>query len=181
MNRPTHIRTRRAARTAPAVSPPIEPARLSAANINPRTMLASDYLNQFYRATMLLELMPAVPDSMAELAQWQPLSYCEHFAQSAFKERELAILAYRLTDPQLRRRIDDIADEMNAILGSTIDAIRHSGAARATAVAQAAVHRLRPLTVEAAALINGPDPSAPADEDAGTPPAIDRPPARDRC
>jgi hypothetical protein len=178
MNRPTDVQPREALRARPS---PIEPARLSAANINPRTMLASDYLNHFYRATMLLELMPALPDSVAELAEWQPLSYCEHFAQSAFKERELAIQAYRLTDPLIRRRLDDIADELNAILGSTIDAIRHCGAARAAAVARAAIHRLRPLTVEAAALINGAVPIGVTEEEAGVPhPAVPDQPAHNR-
>ena len=36
-------------------------ARLRAANINPRTGLATDYLNHFNEAIMLLEMIPDMP------------------------------------------------------------------------------------------------------------------------
>ena len=38
-------------------------AELQAANINPRTGLATDYLNHFNEAVMLLEMIPAYPES----------------------------------------------------------------------------------------------------------------------
>jgi hypothetical protein len=69
-------------------------AQLQAANINPRTGLATDYLNHFNEAIMLLEMIPDMPECAEEFLEWQPRSYREHFAASNFKARELAIEAY---------------------------------------------------------------------------------------
>ena len=40
----------------------IDAERLAAANINPKTRLASDYLNHFNEAIMLLDLLPSMPE-----------------------------------------------------------------------------------------------------------------------
>src|SRR5437588_12905439 len=80
-------------------SPALDPARLAAANINPKTGLASDYLNHFNEAIMLLDLLPQTPECIVELIGWEPLSYEEHFAASHFKEKELAVAAYQAAPP----------------------------------------------------------------------------------
>src|SRR3954464_5396825 len=77
-------------------------AQLRAVNINPRTGLATDYLNHFNEAIMLLEMIPDLPDCADDFLAWQPLSYREHFAASNFKARELAIEAYDSADPAIR-------------------------------------------------------------------------------
>ena len=61
------------------------------ANINPRTGLATDYLNHFNEAVMLLEMIPDMPECVEDFLQWQPLSYAEHFIASNFMARDLAI------------------------------------------------------------------------------------------
>ena len=66
-------------------SPALDPARLAAANINPKTGLASDYLNHFNEAIMLLDLLPTTPECIVELIGWEPMSYEEHFAGFAFQ------------------------------------------------------------------------------------------------
>jgi hypothetical protein len=48
--------------------------RLRAANINPRTGLATDYLNHFNEAIMLLEMIPDMPECAEDFLGWQPLS-----------------------------------------------------------------------------------------------------------
>src|ERR1700720_4918476 len=80
-------------------------ARLHAANINPRTGLATDYLNHFNEAIMLLEMIPDMPECAEEFLQWQPRSYREHFAASNFRARELAIEAYDSANPQIRTEL----------------------------------------------------------------------------
>mgnify|MGYP001277326055 FL=1 len=67
---------------------------LAAANINPVTGLATDYLNHFNEVVMLMEMLPDMPDCAEDVLDWQPLDYCGHFRQSAFKDKDLAILAY---------------------------------------------------------------------------------------
>src|SRR6266571_3110589 len=77
-------------------------AELKAANINPRTGLATDYLNHFNEAVMLLEMVPDIPDCAEDFLQWCPLSYAEHFTASNFAARDLAIAAYEAADVGMR-------------------------------------------------------------------------------
>src|SRR3954465_7857288 len=105
-------------------SPALDPARLRAANLNPNTGLASDYLNHFNEAIMLLDLLPTTPECIVELIGWEPLSYEEHFAASHFKDRELAIAAYNAAEPSARLRLDELADTMNALLVATCEAFQ---------------------------------------------------------
>ena len=79
--------------------------RLADANINPRTGLATDYLNHFNQAVMLLDMIPDMPECAEDFLQWQPLSYAEHFTASNFKARDLAISAYETADAGTRAEI----------------------------------------------------------------------------
>src|SRR3979411_1781123 len=81
-------------------------AVLRAANINPRTGLATDYLNHFNEAIMLLEMVPDMPECAEDFLTWSPLSYAEHFWASNFKARDLAIEAYELSDA--KTKVDNI-------------------------------------------------------------------------
>ena len=80
-------------------------ARLVAANINPRTGLATDYLNHFNEAIMLLEMIPDMPECAEDFLNWRPLSYSEHFTASSFSARDLAIEAYETTDAEIRAEV----------------------------------------------------------------------------
>lgn len=130
--------------------------RLADANINPLTGLATDYLNHFNEAIMLLELLPSCPDCRDDILAWRPMSYCEHFAASAFSGRDLAIAAYEAADPALRTRLEELIGEMNTVLEETRAAlVTGLAATAASALAVSAAARLRPLAARAAALING--------------------------
>src|SRR5271169_4789390 len=83
-------------------------AQLRAANINPRTGLATDYLNHFNEAVMLLEMVPDMPECAEDFLGWRPLSYAEHFTASNFKARALAIEAYDTADVRIRTEFDNI-------------------------------------------------------------------------
>ena len=98
--------------------------RLRAANINPRTGLATDYLNHFNEAIMLLEMIPDMPECAEDFLAWQPLSYREHFTASNFKARDLAIEAYDSADPPIRTEFDNITGTMTSILTAVGSAMR---------------------------------------------------------
>src|SRR3979411_1472892 len=91
-------------------------ARLRAANINPRTGLATDYLNHFNEAIMLLEMIPDIPECVEDFLAWRPLSYREHFMASNFKARELAIEAYVARAAMMRAEFENIPSGMPLIL-----------------------------------------------------------------
>ncbi len=131
-------------------------ARLAAANINPTTGLASDYLNHFNEAIMLLEMLSSCPDCRDDFLAWRPMSYREHFAASHFKGRELVIAAYDAADPNLRSCLDTLAGTMTAVLEATRAAMRDEPPPeRMAALAEHAAAWLRPLVARAGAVING--------------------------
>jgi phosphoribosylformylglycinamidine (FGAM) synthase-like enzyme len=131
-------------------------ARLRAANINPRTGLATDYLNHFNEAIMLLEMIPDMPECAEDFLAWHPLSYREHFMASHFKTRELAIEAYESADSAIRTEFDNITTTMTSILSAVSTAMRaaHHDKTRAT-LAEQATAWVKPLVALAGGIING--------------------------
>ena len=134
-------------------------ARLAHVNINPTTGLASDYLNHFHEAIMLLELVAGSPEYTEEFLSWQPKSYREHFTHSSLKHRQLALEAYDEADPEARARLDQLTDAMTAALRATrsILGTQLSGDAVAS-LANWSAGWLRPLVAEAGSVINGDHP-----------------------
>lgn len=131
-------------------------ARLSDANINPHTGLATDYLNHFNEAVMLLEMLSASPDCLGDFLAWQPMSYRDHFARSHLKSRHAAIAAYDAADPVLRASLEALADTMTAMLQTTRSAMQAGLPAQETVgLAANAAAWLRPLLARAGAVING--------------------------
>src|SRR5205807_7340038 len=117
----------RPARQTPRPTGPEAEARaelLRSANINPRTGLATDYLNHFNEAIMLLEMVPDMPECAEDFLTWTPLSYCEHFWASNFKARDLAIEAYECADPKVRANFDNLTASMTWILTAAGNAMR---------------------------------------------------------
>jgi hypothetical protein len=134
----------------------LDPGRLHGTNINPVTLLATDYLNHFNEAIMLLEMIPSAPECKEDLLAWRPLSYCSHFAQSHFKHRDLAIAAYDVADAKYRDGINQLARHMSMILLATCDAMRNELSPHTLAVLSETTARwLRPLVARAGAVING--------------------------
>ncbi|HEY2213158.1 MAG TPA: hypothetical protein VGH62_16365 [Bradyrhizobium sp.] len=131
-------------------------AKLRAANINPRTGLATDYLNHFNEAIMLLEMIPDMPDCAEDFLSWRPLSYRQHFAASTFSARELAIAAYDAADPVIRGEFDSLTGAMTSILTAVGTAMREARQhrTRATLAAQA-TGWVKPLVALAGGIING--------------------------
>ncbi len=131
-------------------------AQLRAANINPRTGLATDYLNHFNEAIMLLEMIPDVPECADDFLGWQPLTYAEHFTASNFKARDLAISAYESADAGIRAEFDNITSAMTSILSAVGAAMREANQDKTRAVlAEQATGWVKPLVALAGGIING--------------------------
>jgi hypothetical protein len=135
---------------------PDDAVRLAEANINPATGLATDYLNHFNEAIMLLEMLSSCPDCLDDFLAWRPMSYREHFEASRFKGRAMAIAAYDAADPSLRGCLDTLAGTMTAVLEATRAAMRSDiEPDSAVGLADRAATLLRPLVARAGAVING--------------------------
>jgi len=154
-----------ASKPAPSAAPPsrqkapIDEARaaqLRAANINPRTGLATDYLNHFNEAVMLLEMVPDMPECAEDFLDWRPLSYGEHFHASNFKARDLAISAYETADTVTRTEFDNITSAMTSILTAVSAAMREAQQDKTRArLAEQATIWVKPLVALAGGVING--------------------------
>jgi hypothetical protein len=131
-------------------------AALKAANINPRTGLATDYLNHFNEAIMLLEMIPDMPECAADFLEWSPLSYAEHFIASNFRARDLAIEAYETAEPELRAEFDHMTETMTNILTAVSQAMRevNQDSTRAKLAVQA-LSWLKELVQATGGIING--------------------------
>ncbi|MGJ5074070.1 hypothetical protein [Bradyrhizobium oligotrophicum] len=150
---PTDRTTQRPAGSA------IDPARaamLRAANINPRTGLATDYLNHFNEAVMLLEMIPDIPECAEDFLAWTPLTYPEHFTHTNFKARDLVIEAYEQADAAIRDKFDHLTKTMTDILLAVGSAMRDAkqDATKAKLAEQAAAW-VKPLVTQAGGIING--------------------------
>jgi hypothetical protein len=131
-------------------------ARLKAANINPRTGLATDYLNHFNEAIMLLEMIPDLPECAEDFMAWRPLSYPEHFIASNFKARDLAIEAYEQVDEAIRAEFDSLTGMMTSILTAVGAAMREvQNQTTRARLAEQATGWVKPLAMLAGGIING--------------------------
>ncbi|MBR0869164.1 hypothetical protein JQ633_02250 [Bradyrhizobium tropiciagri] len=138
-------------------------AQLRAGNINPRTGLATDYLNHFNEAIMLLEMIPDMPECASDFLEWRPLSYAEHFIASNFKARDLAIEAYEAANADIRAEFDHLTDNMTRILAEVGSAMRQLQQDKSrVALAEQAIVWVKPLVMLTAGVING---AAEADVD----------------
>lgn len=85
-------------------------------NINEQTLLATDYLNHFNEIVMLLDLVPGMPECLDDAKQWHPKTYQEHFRDSCFTDKELAIAAYEHSPARFRQPFEETIAQMNQVV-----------------------------------------------------------------
>lgn len=128
-------------------------------NINPETLLATDYLNHFNEIIMLLEMVPSMPECFDDARAWAPKSYEAHFRDSAFTDKELAILAYYNAPERFRVPFDVTVARMDELVLKGRERIADAIAGGETEqVAQAVAevsHKLQKLVDLASAIIHG--------------------------
>ncbi len=95
-------------------------ARLAGTNINAESLLATDYLNHFNEAVMMLDLIADMPEMLDEIKAWKPLGYCDHFRNSQFAERDLAIEAYGVLPAARREPFEDAVAQTHARIAKGI-------------------------------------------------------------
>lgn len=91
-------------------------AKVKGTNISAQTLLATDYLNHFNEIIMLLDMLPDMPDMVEECKAWAPKSYKEHFADSTFSDRQLAIEAYDRVPSRYRLPFEETIRQIDSLL-----------------------------------------------------------------
>lgn len=137
--------------------------QLTAANINASSFLATDYLNHFNEVVMLIEMVPDMPDMIADILAWEPCSYADHFRQSVFADKDLAIAAYEAAPQDVRARFEAVVADLDReiedvqIMLSGVDQTAPIDPALADKVMMAIVQNVRPAIDRASAIINAVD------------------------
>jgi hypothetical protein len=134
-------------------------------DINESTLIASDYLNHFRKLVTLLEAASSRrQDSATDLLSWRPMSYEEHFSKSDFRDKALAIAAYRKASTSFRPLFEEAVSRFHGealallteISAELNDPDKNSGEMNKTCAN--AARRLRVLIDEANAIVNGESP-----------------------
>jgi len=97
--------------------------RLEGTNISPQTFLATDYLNHFNEVVMLLGMLGDMPEMFEDVAAWAPKSYADHFRDSSFSDRELAIAAYEMAPERYRHPFDDTIAQAERVVARSVEEI----------------------------------------------------------
>lgn len=98
-------------------------AKLKGTNINAQTLLATDYLNHLNEPIMLFEMVADVPDLLEILVDWEPKSYADHFADSTFTDKDLAIEAYAIAPAIYKEPFDETINNAKRCIETAIDAL----------------------------------------------------------
>jgi hypothetical protein len=72
--------------------------------VNDRSLLSSEFLEQYAALVMLLERFPAAPGALAgALADWRPRSYEDYFRGAGLRDGQFAIAAFASAPATVRR------------------------------------------------------------------------------
>lgn len=88
--------------------------------INPDTLLATDYMNHFSEVVMLIELLPDMPDMLADCMAWKPKSYPQHFIDSGLNYGPIAAEAYDHVPPAIKIPFELTVSQLNAVINMTV-------------------------------------------------------------
>lgn len=91
--------------------------------INSETLLSTDYLNHFNELVMMLDLIPDMPEMLDETKEWRPKTYADHFRDSSFTHKDLAIAAYEQVLEEDRKALEMTVERMNQTVEETFAAL----------------------------------------------------------
>jgi hypothetical protein len=128
-------------------------------NINPLTLLATDYMNHFNEIVMLLEMLPNTPSMLGECQAWKETSYQDHFRQSGFAAKGLAVAAYDHCPRKLKQPFEATVTKLNLLIAEMLAEIANIIAAeqpeRLREYLPLQLRKLKKLTTQANAIIQG--------------------------
>jgi hypothetical protein len=127
--------------------------------INAETLLATDYLNHFNEVVMLVEMVPDMPDMLAECQAWKLISYPEHLSGANLDYGALAAEAYDHVPPATKGPFEQTVAQLARTIDITLkrleEAFMLQSADQARAVAKAGTTTMHALIERAGGIING--------------------------
>jgi len=73
---------------------------------------------------MLLEMVPDMPELAEDAFDWAPKSYPQHFLDSGFQAKELAVEAYEKAPDVYKNPFDQICGELDNLITSTLTGLQ---------------------------------------------------------
>ncbi|WP_417317955.1 hypothetical protein [Emcibacter sp.] len=133
--------------------------KVAGENINPQTLLATDYLNHFNEVHMLLDMLSDMPDCIEDVQEWHPKSYQDHFRDSAFNAKDLAVEAYDHSPGEYRIPFEEMVQQMDDLVLDTISkvskAIENSDTVSLPRLVDDYRPRMEKMIEDCGAIING--------------------------
>jgi hypothetical protein len=130
----------------------LSPEALLGANVNPKTGLATDYLNHFNEVAMLVDMLPAMPDMAEDILAWRPRGYAAHFFATGYSGAAVAAAAYEAADPAVRGAFDEAC---RAVEGAVAGLQERLACGDLASVSPEDAALLYALIAEAGGIING--------------------------
>jgi len=93
--------------------------RVAGTNIDPRSLLCTDYFNHFNEVVMMLAMVGDMPDMLEDIDKWDYKTYREHFMESGLGFAPLAIECFEVAPAELRERFEKIATQMSMLIVET--------------------------------------------------------------
>lgn len=135
--------------------------RVAGSHINPKTLLATDYLNHFNEVIMLINMVADIPDVLADIQQWHFRTYQQHFLTGQLTYGPLAAEAYEHVPQPYKEAFEATVEKLRRVIAQTTQSIEHALAAGdITALKEmlpSAVDEMMRLVENAGAIIAGDD------------------------
>jgi len=90
-------------------------------NINVQSLLATDYLNHFNEVHMMMGMLADMPECLEDVLDWSPKSYQDHFRDSGFHAKDLAIQAYEYSPKEYLEPFEQTVSSMDTLILGTIE------------------------------------------------------------
>ena len=135
------------------LGPGLDEAALEAANINPTTGLATDYLNHYNEVAMMIAMLRQAPEMAETVLDWRPLGYAAHFQLTGFCHQAVAIAAYDRSGEDVKARFRNAKRRVELAIADVQDLIAASPGDPSEAVTRAAA--IFALIAGVGAVING--------------------------
>jgi hypothetical protein len=137
----------------------LDEAVLRAANIDPATGLATDYLNHYNEVAMMIGMLADAPEMVEPILDWRPLGYAAHFRLTGFSDQGIAIAAYDQASAEVRTRFRGARRRVELAVAEVQDLLAASNDNASAAASQAA--GIFALIARVGAVINGEGSTAP--------------------
>ncbi len=95
-------------------------ARAAASNLDPTTLLATDYLNHFNEVVMLIEMVPDMPEILEDAKAWQPKAYVDHFRDSSIADKDIAVEAFDHVPPQYKEPFETTIRQLDNLVATSV-------------------------------------------------------------